>query len=955
MASIVSNFSSLICNLSKNTYSFLGAIFTANNKTSSKAVKLANQNISGQNADLARVKENAGNLSFNNSSLNNHVYNLVEAEEFTDLERGLLSKLSEKVRFIVAKKITKKTGYFAKAWLLTHIDLFKLSEDQRFFIARRVLNPKAITPDFISAYREAFKPEKFHLSYQKTLAIAKKFLNSAVFKTFNRISALKILRELELSTLTKEEFQEYLSTIVKLLESEKGILGNYPLDEVVQKEISEKIRYELLKSKKGIEILTENVGDFTSWFNALSLEKREEITYFLLNNNHREALLKILPFITIGADLQMKIINVCLQKKKTRETLLTFVLPILIRKGGNFKDIYKKYFALELQPPKILGKFFSDIIFGESTFFIHNGQIPLESKILISAYCNYFSQALSLDKQQQEKFSKIFDEFASFISINTEHTATFLFQAMILFFSRLTLAKKTDLNFLDDKNFFINMLLSLSEINPDVKDTFLKFLEKHKKTLLKDSRNFEPLMALLSGLCKLHLEKHMAIDPLINQIIDPSGKEPPEMRFRMISACLNFGLLEQINQAGYLSSNSLIKILTKKLFAELDIFPNIQSFEKKILKKLRDPVTLFTYLGNILTLDKDDQAKMKAALKAIIVAMLNDSMNAYRKESPHLNEILKEDQKYRVLIEEWLKERNLEIKAFEANERELKPQNILFFDFIKLQLIAGKHLENLESLFPNLATILKSDFNQEAFDSALNTLKQKIQVEISRKNYKALINLKAEYALINACTSPKASLDETLRLLKIALPDKDAKKSQFILDIEDFIKKQIKKDESLKDYFFSVSSNLSDLLLLGMETGGCQNIDVNPSLNKHLLGYLDGKAQIWAIKNKQGQTVARAIAKLLWSKERKTPVIFLEKVYSLNPSEIFKNALLQHAKNLAKDLKLPLFMSGQQQEELVSYGSISPFEYSDGVLLFPQTNGKYSINSVELLYAPPAS
>ena len=104
-----------------------------------------------------------------------------------------------------------------------------------------------------------------------------------------------------------------------------------------------------------------------------------------------------------------------------------------------------------------------------------------------------------------------------------------------------------------------------------------------------------------------------------------------------------------------------------------------------------------------------------------------------------------------------------------------------------------------------------------------------------------------------------------------------------------------------------------------------------------------------AVKNKQGQMIARAVLKLLFIKDR--PALFVERVYG---NHNYSKALIKFAFEKAKSLKIPIFIAPGYVgfarplvETLNSIGNRAPYEYEDaghGV-----TKGVYSIQAQEIL------
>jgi hypothetical protein len=956
MSSIFASLSSAVSDIGQGIYNLYDRAVCYCSGTPPAKIAIIISKIKAQNSSLhnlypEELTDIAENLNYFKLPLKKRIelaHELVNHRLVSILAKSnLLSQLSEKANFQIAKKSLKDDGMvncFAE-----YIDKFNLSEEHRFFLAKKMFERANIT-DCI---------EKFHLDPKKVMEIPRRSLRAN--NAFNRVRVYDIINfyfKTKASLISKNIISDNdIAVIAQRLISNRYFYhqfgGTKIRSEWVSLENREKIVNELLKTEDGISTLSEQIKIFD-----LPLEKREKIAYFLLNNNFKKLLLENIESFNLPYEMKLKLVNLSLKNKKAREKLL-LLLPNVVLKNEDARNIYKKYVSIELQDPRVLDNFrlLDDQDFSKKILYIKykdgkDGDIDfLEALKSLSFYFDYFSKEFNLSEQNQTKLLEIFDKLINALKSNLSASVQ-LFRYMILFLSKTALSKTKDLSFLDDKNFFINMFLSLAEVKPNTKSRFFENLEKNKKTMLKDSRNYEPLIKLLSLLCEKHLNKYSSIDNFLNQIFDPKNKESPVERFKLILAFGNLNLLDKIDQPTYLPSAKLIKILSKQLFIELDIEVDFQAFEKNVLNKIRDVSALFTYLGKIKTLNKFERDQMKASLKAIVTAMLNGTYKNYRKDSPHLKELLEKDKSFEVLINEWLKEGCIEvIQTTDATDGKEKVQNVRFFEFLKLKLITDKHLSNLQELFPDLSSVLRNDFDSSALNNALSAVRQKIQTAIASHNNKALINLKAENALLTACFKPKCSIDEVLRLIQIAFPIVNDQKPQILLDVEAFIKTLSKKDETLKDCVFSMSGGISDLLLLGRETGGCQNVDGEASLNKYLLGYSDGKTQVWSIKNKDGRLIARAIAKLLYSEKREAPVIFLERVYSLDPNKAFEEALIRHAKIRAKELKLPLLIAVKISDEevslflenLESYGSSAPFEYSDAAYM-SQNFGTYRIN-----------
>lgn len=119
----------------------------------------------------------------------------------------------------------------------------------------------------------------------------------------------------------------------------------------------------------------------------------------------------------------------------------------------------------------------------------------------------------------------------------------------------------------------------------------------------------------------------------------------------------------------------------------------------------------------------------------------------------------------------------------------------------------------------------------------------------------------------------------------------------------------------------------------------------------------DPNTKIFLLKSEAGTLVARSIARLL-ERDDGAPVLFVESIYSANPSPEVKNILIQFAKEKAKTMGVPLAVSGYKEDikgletegkiKLTSRGSRHSYVYTDsgGGLI---KDGKFNIIKANLL------
>ena len=162
--------------------------------------------------------------------------------------------------------------------------------------------------------------------------------------------------------------------------------------------------------------------------------------------------------------------------------------------------------------------------------------------------------------------------------------------------------------------------------------------------------------------------------------------------------------------------------------------------------------------------------------------------------------------------------------------------------------------------------------------------------------------------------------------------------------------RSLSQKQQKNDSFVTNTDDWQDLFLSGTEViGSCQSITAGSSTNRCLMGYvLDGKKnRMIAVKsNKTGKIQARAIFRILFKEGR--PALFIDRVYSCFPTcpEVYSQAILNHAKNVATDLGLKLYSIGGAHR-LDSLGSTVELEYEDAATGI--TNGVFTIVQAKLV------
>lgn len=144
-----------------------------------------------------------------------------------------------------------------------------------------------------------------------------------------------------------------------------------------------------------------------------------------------------------------------------------------------------------------------------------------------------------------------------------------------------------------------------------------------------------------------------------------------------------------------------------------------------------------------------------------------------------------------------------------------------------------------------------------------------------------------------------------------------------------------KLEEEFNGWKFVRSDDFADLFMCGtVVKGSCQNVNGTVGLNKALLAYpMEGKNQLIAIKDLEGNIICRSIFRILIDKKTDLPVLFQERFYTNHMDNRLNKLLDQFAEDQAKALKLPLFRGVNVGGDgtLESLGGRSPFEYVDAV------------------------
>lgn len=530
---------------------------------------------------------------------------------------------------------------------------------------------------------------------------------------------------------------------------------------------------------------------------------------------------------------------------------------------------------------------------------------------------------------QKEDFSKLLSRFSSQINKEKEQNIKKQFDHSIFI--------------------VISFLIYFMDIPNNDKDNLIeKFNANH--SIFKDHRKLISLLHLLLELIIQHTlsteQRKNILLHLFEEKLNPSNLNK---KIYLLHSLFKMNKHEIIVVKKELSLKEIENYCIQDLFfKELQIEKTeelLEKFKKNIFDKFDNPLSVYIYLSKIKQLPEDEQKLMIPVYKEIILSIIQDTYDNFRySRDPHFKKLADEFKVKKEILNKWTfssKKTKLTIKN---SSTEIIPKNERLKIFLKDRLIQAHHIKNLETEYPILSEFLKSDTPVDKYISLLNT-------QLQTKPEPSF-----EMELLLFCKDENHDLTELKKIV-----DSNRGFDIFKLDLNEFIGSSSPKNNFLYTKFYiEMTNDFSNILELGRQTGGCQNIDGSPNFNKCLLGYVFGKNRILAIKNsKNEKMIARCIVRLLWDETDKKPVMFMEKIYSLNPATQHIQYFLDFAKTIAKDQGLILLLSkhfndvsskknNDYPNELVSYGSYAPFEYSDsnsdGI-----TEGKYKCKG---LYPP---
>ena len=286
------------------------------------------------------------------------------------------------------------------------------------------------------------------------------------------------------------------------------------------------------------------------------------------------------------------------------------------------------------------------------------------------------------------------------------------------------------------------------------------------------------------------------------------------------------------------------------------------------------------------------------------------------------------------------------LKTLRKIARQLQKNEFIIFDDI---------IKGIESIPTQLRLDLKKEADpirsqtvQKFIDQLKKGVEEQIKLAVPDEEHQRLLLQKD---LIDLYKNEKANLSTKLNLLNKIQGKLSQSRDEFRNDVEGIIKALNQEKQTYEGYTITNTDRFDLMLLCGTQVqGSCQRIDGDPKLNKCLLAYLlDGKNRMIAIKDKNGNIVARSILRLLWDKKKECPVLMQERNYSNIMETGFLAALDKFALAQAERLGISLYkQSDMEFSSLESFGSIAPWEYvdsADGV----HANGKFTITKANLV------
>lgn len=355
----------------------------------------------------------------------------------------------------------------------------------------------------------------------------------------------------------------------------------------------------------------------------------------------------------------------------------------------------------------------------------------------------------------------------------------------------------------------------------------------------------------------------------------------------------------------------------------------------------RNPHAIFVYAGKLKNLGESEKALVFPALKTYVESVLNGTFTQKRYEELPEDHLSKVFAGRKSLKELWMQGEKINYLSLISETSGDESSSFDVHEFLKRSICLDRHINPENLVFLNSYLQTKSEnklreldldisLQQDPIQSAMLELEKGLFLlldESKTREEKAHIFASQVKHLMNLPSLPE-QFKTDLRDLEIALSTKNE------------TKKHLVSEWSAVD-----TDNPEDMLLCGTEVvGSCQATDGSAGFNKCLLSYLlDGKNRMIAIKDENGKIMARSIFRLLWDEKEKTPVLFLERIYTAvgAPTNI-TIGLEKMALRRSEALGIPLAsLENPYHNPLISLGSKAPFEYVDAG--GGMTNGQYTI------------
>lgn len=377
-----------------------------------------------------------------------------------------------------------------------------------------------------------------------------------------------------------------------------------------------------------------------------------------------------------------------------------------------------------------------------------------------------------------------------------------------------------------------------------------------------------------------------------------------------------------------LGNNADLAKCFKKKFCAYFPVEDIDCFAERYQKSFgsfRDPMALFTYLGSLRELPKDEWTELKATLDRYVRSVLLGEFHSLRynpTENPHLDLLVSNRPG---LLTDWQKNETPK-KLQPIDSTDITPMD--FRLFLRQRILTDKHLGPLDK-FPLLVGYLKGAKVAEK--------------ELASPNSK---EARFETLSIQLCEGslPAEAYVRDVRTLGLNL-------KEFNNDLSALIPRGVSGN-----YVISESDEPCDLLLSGTEVkGSCQRISGDPELNSCLLGYLmNGDVRLIVVKS-QGKIVARSVLRLMWDPKAKGEVLLLERLYSNVASQVVKKPIMDWALNKAQRMGTPLLSkelgTGAAFMGPIEFrGGLSPIVYSDAG--GSGMKGPFTVRGCHILYKP---